>query len=295
MSELGIVIVNYNSTDYLARCLEGIFRQTVKYAFHVVVVDNASDSQDFSILQERYPDVAFLTNKENLGFSKACNQGIRYRDTDFYLFLNPDCEVEAGSIDLTLDCLKASEKVGIVGCRVNNPDGTLQKACRRSIPRPSVALYRFTGLSALFPDHPRFGAYNLSNVDDGENHEVEAVSGSFLMFRKEVLATAGYMDEDFFLYGEDLDFCHRAGKAGWKVLYFPQAQVIHHKRVSSSRNPVLSNFHFYDAMRIFYEKHFRESTGPLGRVLIPFGIKLLYWRSLILMKLFSPNSVGSDH
>jgi GT2 family glycosyltransferase len=207
VNTLTVVTVNYNSRDYLERCVESVYRETSGPALRLVVVDNASEDRDFRSLQSAYPSLDLIQNEHNLGFATACNQGIRHRPAEFYLLLNPDCEVLDGAVDKCLAFLATRPEIGIVGCRVQNPDGSLQLACRRSIPRPSVALYRLTGLSRLFPRSPRFAAYNLSYLDERAAHEVGAVSGSFLMCRDQVVHDIGGLDEAFFLYGEDLDFC----------------------------------------------------------------------------------------
>jgi len=294
MSSLGIVIVNYNSTDFLQDCLQSIFAQTRVSPIHTVVVDNASDDQDFTGFEKAFPDTHFILNDANYGFSTACNQGIRYRVADSYLLLNPDCVIEDSAIDRTLNFLAQNPEVGIAGCRVNNPDGTLQLASRRRIPRPSVALGKLFGLSKVFPRSRRFAAYNYGDVDQNEAHEVEAVSGSFLMFRHEVLTAIGYLDESFFLYGEDLDFCFRATQKGWKIYYYPEAVITHFKRVSSTRHPRASNYHFHNAMEIFYRKHFSADSGPIEKAVVLLGIRLKYWWSRLRLSLAAKPRVGSD-
>lgn len=294
MSSIGIVIVNYNSTDYLARCLESIFTQTHSTPFHIVVVDNASDDQDFDSLTQSFPEVHFILNEKNLGFSAGCNQGVRYRDAACYLLLNPDCVIEDEAIDRTYSFLMDHPEIGIAGCRVNNPDGSLQLACRRRIPRPSVAMGKLLGFSRVFPRNAQLAAYNYGDQDPSRAHEVEAVSGSFLMFRREVLDTAGYLDESFFLYGEDLDFCMRAKNEGWKIYYFPGAEITHFKRVSSTRHPTSSNYHFHHAMEVFYRKHFFENSGALERCIVLSGIRLKYWWSRMKMAVAATPKVGSS-
>jgi len=292
--KLAVVIVNYNSKDFLSCCLKSLYRETRQTAFETVVVDNASSDRDFSALESSYPRLRFILNRQNLGFSTACNQAIRSADADFYLLINPDCLVEESAVDRCVDYLVNHPDVGILGCRVNNPDGTLQRACRRRIPTPSIALYRLSGLSRFFPRSRRFGAYDFGAVEDDQPHEVEAVSGSFLMFRREVLTTSGFLDEEFFLYGEDLDFCYRAGLAGWKILYYPLARVIHVKRGSSSRNVDAATFHFYDAMRIFYRKHFHAQASPIERTLVYASIGGLHLGRRLLNSLRRRRTVGSE-
>jgi len=292
--KISIVIVNYNSTDHLERCLDSIYAETGRISFSVVVVDNASDDQDsVRVLAERFAGLKLILNPTNVGFSTACNQGIRRQPAPYYLLLNPDSLVRDRAVERSLEFIDDHPSIGIVGCRVENPDGTLQRACRRSIPRPSVAFYRFSGLATLFPKSPRFSAYNYSYQPDTETHPVEAVSGSFLLFRQEVLDTSGYLDQTFFLYGEDLDFCLRASKAGWEIVYYPGARITHIKRGSSSRRPKESNFHFYNAMRIFYRKHFAANASFVERNLVLGGIQLMYLASRVAQRMRGTEEVGS--
>lgn len=293
MIRLGVIIVNHNSTDYLKKCVQSIYESADPSSYRVVVIDNASRDQDFSNFSQ-YPSLEFILNCENVGFAKACNQGIRALDAKYLLLINPDCIVERDAIDHCLGYLEKRPSIGILGCRVNNPDGSLQLACRRSIPRPSAALYRFTGLSTLFPKSKRFGAYNLSYMEEDIPHEVEAVSGSFLLMRKEVIETVGLLDEDFFLYGEDLDLCYRALLGGWRVFYLPSAQVTHFKRVSSSRDAARANYHFYNAMRIFYEKHFAPEATLLEKWLVRSGIQGLHLFRRV-RNAIAGEEVGSKH
>ncbi len=292
--KLAVVIVNYNSTDYLLRCLGSLFARTDESDFAVVVVDNASDDRDFEHLRASFPSVTLIQNQRNQGFSTGCNQGIRTLDADFYLLLNPDCVIGDAALDKSLRFLATHPQAGILGARVTNPDGTLQRACRRRIPRPSVAFYRLSGLSRLFPRSARFGSYNVADQDEERVQEVEAVSGSFLMFRKELLDDIGFLDETFFLYGEDLDFCYRAAQAGWKILYYPEARVTHFKRASSSRRPRESNFHFYNAMRLFYRKHFYDRAGSVEHACVLGGIQLLYLASRVRLFLTRSKAIGSS-
>ena len=261
MTELAIVVVSHNSEDYLESCLASITEETRGTDFQIVVVDNASADGDFSELTDRYPRLQVLRNDTNVGFAAACNRGINHCQADYYLLLNPDTRVLSQAIDRTLQFLRPRTKTGIVGCRVLNPDGSLQLACRRSIPRPSTALYRFLRLSTLFPRNKRLAAYNLSFLHERQIQQVEAVSGSFLMFRADVLETSGYLDEQYFLYGEDLDFCHRARQQGWEVLYYPEAEILHYKGRSARTNPGLSAYHYYRSMEIFFRKHYGPQEG----------------------------------
>ncbi len=292
---LTVVLVAYNSADCLGECLESLYVETAVTRLKVVVVDNASaDRSIFPELQARFPNLSILFNSENVGFAAACNRGITCFPADYYLLLNPDCVILENAVGKCLDYLESRPEIGILGCRVQNPDGSLQLACRRSTPRPSVAFYRLTGLSRLFPRSPRFGKYNYSYLDDGKPHPVDAVSGSFLMFRSGVTDAIGLLDETFFLYGEDLDFCYRATLAGWTVYYYADAAVIHHKRKSSSQDPGVNNFHFYNAMKIFYRKHYAAGAAPLKNRAVLLGIDCLYRLALVRNRVFGRKDVGSQ-
>lgn len=275
MSKTGIVIVNYNSTEYLKNCLKSILSESSPPLPETVVVDNATSGFDSNQIADLYPKLKILENKKNLGFSTACNQGIRLLESEYYLLLNPDCEIQDRAIDRTRDFLESHPEIGIAGCRVINPDGTLQKASRRRIPRPSTAFYNLVGLSRLFPSHRRFASYNMGDLPDDLTHQVEAVSGSFLMFRAEVYKDTGGLDEQFFIYGEDLDFCFRTTGKGWKIYYYADAKVLHHKRRSSSTEAGIAIYHFYNAMELFYRKHFYPQAGWLERFAVITGVRLL--------------------
>ncbi len=293
MKRLAVIIVNYNSSDYLVGCLESVRAQTKVANFQVVVVDNASSDADWERLRRAHGEVEFILNRDNVGFSTACNQGIRSCPAEFYLLLNPDTIVLDSAIDKTLAFLSSQPRVGICGCRVKNEDGSLQLASRRSIPTPSMALYRFLGLSRLFPQSRRLAGYNLTYLDPERSHPVEAVSGSFLMFRHQVLSEIGGLDETFFLYGEDLDFCRRASDKGWGIFYFAGAEILHYKRRSSSRHSHVATFHYYDAMKIFYRKHHAPHSNPLTNATVLLGIEALYLGRRFRHWILGKRQVGS--
>ena len=171
-----------------------------------------------------------------------------------------------------------------MGCKVLNKDGTLQLACRRSIPTPKVAFFRLTGLSRLFPNNKTMAKYNMTYEDPETTHEVDAVSGAFLMIRKEVVDAIGMLDERFFMYGEELDWCMRAKRAGWSVVYYPDAEIIHYKGESTKYNSRKAALEFYRAMYLFHKKHFARDYGPVTNFMIYTGIffkALSAWRSFV--------------
>ncbi len=294
MDTLHIVIVNYRSSDYLAGCLSKIPSELDDLAVSVTVVDNNSgEESELELLQTQYESIQFLFNCQNLGFSRACNQGIKSRDASLYLLLNPDTLINRNALEQCARFLRQNHEAGIASCRILNPDGSDQKASRRNIPTPTSAFLHFTRLQKVFGNRFRIKAYH-PDIPVGTNPaEVEAVSGSFLMFKKEVGESAGWLDEDFFMYGEDLDFCFRAARAGWKSYFLPNASVLHFKRVSSSRAAESANLHFYKAMEIFYRKHYLQESGWLLRQVVLSGILFLKACSRIRFSLIGRRQVGS--
>ena len=281
---LSIVIVNYNTQKLLAGCLESIYAGANGTPFDVWVVDNHSRDSSVEMVKSRFPKVKLVENDSNLGFSRANNLVISQSNSEYILLLNPDTLVIGDSIDRMVKYMKEHPKVGIAGCKVLNADRTLQLACRRSIPTPKVAFFRLTGLSKLFPKNPAVAKYNLTYCDPEETHEVDAVSGAFLMIRRQVVEDIGPLDERFFMYGEEIDWCLRAKRAGWAVMYHPQAEIIHYKGESTKYNSRKAALEFYRAMYLFHKKHFAKDHSPVTNFFIYAGILLKAfgsWKSFV--------------
>ena len=226
------------------------------------------------MVESKFPEVKLIRNDENLGFAKANNLAIDKSDGDFILLLNPDTVVQEDTFSVLMDFFKTHPEAGAAGCKVLNADGTLQPACRRSSPTPMVVLPKILGLNHLFPNSKIFGKYNLTYLDEDELSEVDAVSGSFVMVRKEVIEKVGTLDEDFFMYGEDLDWFYRMRKAGYKIFYVPQTKIIHYKGESTKavRYDVIGMF--YKAQIQFVKKHFSKSKSFLSVMFLYIGIIL---------------------
>jgi GT2 family glycosyltransferase len=272
--DLSVVIVSFNSAPDLPACFEAISRTSRQLEHEVIVVDNASADETVRLVEERHPRIRVLANSENVGFARAANLGIQKSSGRHLLLLNPDTEVQAGALERSVAYLDEHPDVGIVGARVNNPDGTLQRACRRSIPTPQVAFFRLSGLGKIWKSHPAAGAYNVEGADPDQIMDVEAVSGSYLMVRREACEKVGGLDERYFLYGEDLDFCLEVSRAGYRIIYYPEAVVLHHKGASSRQAKRRANREFHRAMSLFHRKHFAEETPVLLNALILGGISL---------------------
>lgn len=268
--DLGIVIVNWNTSALLKRCLETVQASTGDFSYQVVVVDNHSPDDSADMVRQHFPDVHLIVSETNGGYSYANNLGLRwlgYRGAGdvgddaprYALLLNPDTEVEPTSLVDMVRYMDAHPEVGIAGPKLVLPDGSLDLACRRGFPTPEVAFYRFSGLAKLFPHNKRFARYNMTYADVDEELEVDSVVGAYMQVRKECIARVGLLDETFFMYGEDLDWAFRVKQAGWKVMYHPQVTVKHVKRAASRRSKK-AQFEFIRAMLIFYRKHYRKAT-----------------------------------
>lgn len=282
--DLGIVIVNWNTSALLKRCLETVSASQGDFTFRIVVVDNHSTDDSVAMVKANFPHVHVIASEINGGFSYGNNLGLRwlgYRgagDVDasaprYALLLNPDTEVYPTSLYEMVQFMDSRPDVGIAGPKLVLEDGTLDLACRRSFPTPAVAFYRFSGLAKLFPKSPRFARYNMTYIDENQQIEVDSVVGAYMQLRKECIEQVGLLDETFFMYGEDLDWAYRVKNAGWKVMYHPQVTVRHIKRASSRRSQK-AQFEFYRAMLIFYRKHYRKTT--------PFPLHLLVMAGLLL-------------
>jgi len=282
--KLSIVIVNYNTERLLKGCLESVYAGANGTPLDIWVVDNHSRDNSVAMVKSQFPCVQVIENACNVGFSKANNMVISRSDSDYILLLNPDTLVIEDAIDRVLKYMNEHPEVGIAGCKVLNRDGTLQLACRRSIPTPKVAFYRLTGLSKLFPRSAVMARYNLTYEDEEKAHEVDAVSGAFLMIRRQAVQEIGLLDERFFMYGEELDWCLRAKRAGWAVMYYPAAQIVHYKGESTKYNSKKAALEFYRAMYLFHKKHFAKDYSPLTNGVIYTGIFLkaiCSWKSFL--------------
>jgi len=291
-SSISIVIVSFNVERLLKECIESIYRETTESTFDIWVVDNHSRDSSVQMLKNHFPQVHLIENDRNVGFPKANNQAIVQNTSDYILLLNPDTIVQDRAIDKMVRFMDEYPDTGVSGCRVLNEDGSLQLACRRSVPTPKVAFYRFTGLSRLFPNSKTMARYNLTYLDPNAPHEVDAVSGAFLVIRKKVVDAIGMLDENFFIYGEDMDWCIRAKKAGWKVMYYPYAQIVHYKGVGCKTNNLKTTYEFYRAMVLFHRKHFAQECSALTNLVIYIGIvltALLAWRRWLFSAKPSPN------
>ena len=257
--DLSIIIVNYNVKEFLQNLISSIYKAGQKIKYEIIIVDNASDDGSIEFLHEKFPDIKLIVNKKNLGFSKANNIGLSIAKGKYILLLNPDTIVQEDTFERMIGFFEQTPDAGMAGCKILNPDGTLQLACRRSFPGPWTSFCKVTGLSNLFPNNKLFARYNLTYLDENQTYEVDAISGSFMMIKRETYEKVGNLDEQFFMYGEDLDWCYRVQREGYKVYYVHDTQIIHYKGESTKRSSIDETKIFYNAMHLFVKKHFAAS------------------------------------
>jgi hypothetical protein len=272
--DLSVVIVNYNTRDLLRDCLKSALESRGPIAFEVAVVDNASTDGSADMVRQEFPQLRLIASPVNGGYAYANNLGLRAAQPARYcLLLNPDTVLPPSALADMVAYMDSKPDAGVAGPRLVLADGSLDLACRRGFPSPAVSLYRFSGLSRLFPRSRRFGRYNMTYLDPDEEAEVDSVVGAFMMVRAEAIAQAGLLDEAFFMYGEDLDWAFRIKQAGWKVYYNPAVTVLHYKR-AASRHSKRAQYEFQRAMLVFYRKHYAATTNRLLHSLILCGLAL---------------------
>jgi len=273
---LSIVIVSYNTREILRQCLRSIFHQEQGVEFEVIVVDNGSRDQSPAMVRKEFRSARLIENPHNQGFSVANNQAFPLCRFDRILLLNSDTIVLPGTLSHMVEFLEEHHEAGIVGCKLVKPDGDMDLACRRSFPTPLVALYKFVGLQRMFPVSRRFARYNLTYLDPNRTYEVDSIVGAFMLIRRELLERVGGLDEGFFMYGEDLDWCRRARAAAFKVYYVGEHQIVHLKGASSKKESFRMNWHFHHAMYHFHRKHFTPRYHPLVNWIVYGGIWLRF-------------------
>lgn len=275
-TDISIIIVNYNVKDFLYGCLKSIREAAQDFRLQTIVVDNNSVDGSVEYLQPLFPEVEFIALPENYGFARANNIGIAKATGKYLLILNPDTLLRNDTLRVMYDFMEANPDCGIAGCKVLNPDGSFQVACRRGFPTPWVAFSKLFGLQSLFPNSPLFAQYNQLFRSIDETYEIDAVIGAFMFCRTDLIKEIGGFDTEFFMYGEDLDLCRQVKLRGWKVMYVHTTSIIHYKGESTKRSSINDVRHFYEAMEIFTRKHFGRNHIFLW--LLRAGIKL---RSLI--------------
>lgn len=276
--DLSIIIVNWNTKDFLLDCLESLFRHPPSREFEVIIIDNASTDGSVLLVQQKFPQVKLILNQSNKGFATANNQGLKIMKGNFALLLNPDTIVIEESIDKMIKFMETNERIGILGCKIKNPDGSLQAS---AFPHPTMFNELISGLRSNLHYLGKFISYlsNRSTSWGDRPTPVGWVSGACLMIRKKTIEEIGYMDEKIFLFGEDLDWCLRARKGGWEVFYLPQPFILHFGGQSTKKNLTGKIYSFY-YKRFYLTKKYRSGISLLLLKLI--SIIELLTKSIII-------------
>ncbi len=266
--KLSIIIVNYNVKHFLEQCLNSVFNAIQGVDAEVIVVDNNSVDGSIQMIEEKFHNVILIANKDNRGFSKANNQGIDISKGEYVLLLNPDTIVEEDTFEKCIQFMDEHPDAGGLGVKMLDGKGRFLPESKRGLPTPSAAFYKMFGLSKLFPKSKIFSSYHQGYLNENETHSIEILSGAYMFMRKEALDKVGLLDEDFFMYGEDIDLSYRIIKGGYKNYYFPETRIIHYKGESTKKNSVNYVYVFYNAMVIFAKKHYSSENAKIFSFLI---------------------------
>ena len=266
--ELSVIIVSYNVRYFLEQCLISVLKASEGISCEIFVVDNNSEDGSCTMVTDRFPEVKLIKNSYNAGYAKACNQALKLSAGEFVLFLNPDTIVGESTFRKCIDFMSAHEDAGAMGVKMINGNGKFLKESKRALPDPLTAFFKMTGFSKLFPSSRLFSRYYMVNIDKNETAEIEILTGAFMFIRRKVLDITGFFDENFFMYGEDIDLSYRILKEGYKIYYYPEEKIIHFKGESSKKVPINSTIYFYRAMLIFAGKHFGKKDIILFNLIL---------------------------
>lgn len=289
--KLSIIIVNYNTYTLTKQTIDSVLEKKLPFEYEIMLVDNASQDDSMARLQEDYKELIsqgllnITLNDANLGFAKANNIGMKKSKGEYILLLNSDTYVVE---DCLQQCMQYIErynteaaiqgenecKIGALGCKVILSDGTLDHACKRGFPTPRASLYYFLKLHKR--DKVKYGLYDALHLDENEVGEVDCLMGAFMLMPRHVLDQVGLLDEDFFMYGEDIDLCYRIKEGGYKIMYYPEASIIHYKGGSSKKRRTKVIYDFHNAMWIFYKKHYIKTYSLWINSLVYVGIWTKY-------------------
>lgn len=278
MNKTSIIIVNYNVCCFLEQTLKSVYLAIGQLDVEIFVVDNASVDGSIDMVKKKFPNVKCIESKKNLGFSKANNLAIKQAKGEYILLLNPDTVIQIDTLSTCFNYMELNTQVGGLGVYMVDGKGEFLPESKRGLPTPWVAFYKITGLSSFFSSSKKFGRYHLGYLDKNLTHEIDVLSGAFMYLRKSVLDKIGLLDEDYFMYGEDIDLSYRITKAGFKNVYLSTTKIIHYKGESTKKSSINYVYVFYGAMAIFAKKYFSNSYARYFTILISFAI----WSKAIL-------------
>lgn len=272
--KLSVIIVSWNTRDLTRDALASVYRETKDIDFEVIVVDNKSSDDSVAMIKREFPQVKLIENTNNDGFSKGNNLGLKIATGEYLMLLNSDTIVLDNALGKLVEYIALNSDTMMVGPRLLNTDMTFQHSCRRNLPDIWNSFFHLFGLVRLFPKSKLINNYKKYNDDPNVTEPVTALSGAAMLFRRSVYDRIGGLDERFFMYGEDLDFCKRVFDQGWITMYVSDAKIIHHGGGSSKKRRTQSLINFYDAMWLYYQKHFAPQYFFLLNWGVWLGIKL---------------------
>lgn len=267
--DLSVVLLSYNTLELTRACLRTLLTSDLgKFTMEVILCDNGSADGSVEMVEREFPSVRIIENKTNLGFAAGNNPGIRVAKGRYVLLLNTDTEVPERTLQTMIDYMDHTPDAGAATCNILLPDGRMDAACHRGFPTPWVAFTYVTKLERLFPRTRLFGEYHQGYKDLSTVHEVDCIVGAFFLVRREVIQAVGLLDEDYFMYGEDIDWCYRIRQAGWKIMYNPRVSILHKKKQSGrasmlKKRRVTTEVYFHKYNWLFYKKNYAKQYGKL--------------------------------
>lgn len=286
--DLSIIILNFNTVSLTRACLQTVFASSLgNFRMEVIVCDNGSTDGSEDVIKREFPGVTFIQNGKNKGFAAGNNPGIRASKGRFVLLLNSDTEVPKDALRTMVECIDEHPEAGAATPKILLPDGSMDPACHRGFPTPWVAFTYVSKLEKLFPKTRLFGQYHQGYKDIHTIHEVDCITGAFFLVRREVIDTVGLLDEDYFMYGEDIDWCYRIRQKGWKIVFNPRVSIFHKKKQSGrlhgdKKKQVLTEVYFHKYNWLFYRKHYEK-----GHPILSFVVRLFY-----MVRIFSLERFG---
>ncbi len=273
---LSIVIVNYNVRYFLEQCLQSVVDACTKINAEIIVVDNNSKDDSCTMITNKFPQVILIANKKNTGFSTANNQGVAIAKGEYVLILNPDTVVAEDTFTKIIKFAKSKNNLGILGVKLVDGNGKFLPESKRGIPTPKVSFNKLTGISSK-----QTGKYYATHLQHDESGVIEILVGAFMLIKRSVYNEVNGFDEDYFMYGEDIDLSYKVYKKGYQNYYYSDTQIIHYKGESTNKNSKYLN-HFYGAMKIFYRKHFK--LNRIYDFIMSFGIRFWYFMKYFKLK-----------
>src|SRR3989344_1646802 len=273
LPNISIVICNYNTSKILKNTLSSIYRNTKNISFEIIVVDDGSTDDSVEIIKKYFPKIKVIKNTKNLGYSKSCNIGTKLAKGKYILHLNSDVNfTNDTSLNLILRFMDENPNICICGCKIIRPDGSLDLACKHAVPTLKNSFFQILNLYKLFPKITSINYY-MTYLSDNQIAKVGGL-GAFMLMRRELIEEIGYLDEEFFIYCEDTDYCYRAIKAGWDLYYFPKITVKHIHGGTTNQFPIKALLIFHKGIFLFYKKHYASKNFFLLNLIVYLGILL---------------------